>query len=231
MNPKRTTCSFSCRNKWCSKVYPNYAHKNKLHSEQSKQLMSINISENAKNNPNYGMRGKHHSISSKLEMNKSHKGLHHTEEAKLKISINNARYWKGKKRSSDTANKIASKNRISWNQRKSLMNGLSFKYPTVSKSEAVFGDKILQIFNISLQPSFWLDGRCFDYKIPNKNILIECDSTYWHSKPDRVEIDKLKNEIAKKHGYELIRFLINGAEEVDRVIEENKEKIQSILRN
>ena len=57
--------------------------------------------------------------------------------------------------------------------------------------------------------------KIYDFKISNKNILIEVDGEYWHSAEDvkknfmhlkNKKNDYLKNIIAKKRGYKLIRI-------------------------
>jgi len=98
-----------------------------------------------------------------------------------------------------------------------------------SKSEIYFGDSVFKNFNIILQPSIWIQGRCFDYKIPNKNVLIEIDGSWWHSKPIAIENDKLKNEIAEQNGYKLYRFSINSIKEAEKFIQENHNLLAKIL--
>jgi very-short-patch-repair endonuclease len=48
--------------------------------------------------------------------------------------------------------------------------------------------------------------RLYDFYLPEKNILIECDGDYWHSLPENVENDLFKDELAKKQNFKLIRF-------------------------
>ena len=93
----------------------------------------------------------------------------------------------------------------------------------------MFGDIINELFGVMLISQFWLEGKCYDYKIPNKNILIECDGKHWHSSPEAIENDKIKNEIAQRNGYVLYRFAINEVKEVKLVIEKNKELLREIM--
>ena len=61
-----------------------------------------------------------------------------------------------------------------------------------------------------------LDGRYFDACLPDEKVLLEFDGTFWHKtdikdckydfQKKNMEVDKLKNAIAKKHGFRLIRI-------------------------
>lgn len=75
-----------------------------------------------------------------------------------------------------------------------------------SKSEIAWGKIVEALFDIALEHSVWLEGRCFDYRY--QNYLFEIDGTYWHSLPHVQKIDQLKNKIAEDHGYKLYRFSI-----------------------
>jgi very-short-patch-repair endonuclease len=160
------------------------------------------------------MLGRKHSIESKIKIGLANsialKGRHVTDEVKLKISKNNARYWKGK-------------------QLELSKNKTSFFY-SVSKSEAAFGDLIYKKFGVILEPQFWINNKCFDYKIPYKNIIIECDGSYWHDLPLSIKNDKLKDEIADRNGFKLIRYKINTVADAKRIIEENATEIKQLLQ-
>jgi Protein of unknown function (DUF559) len=128
-------------------------------------------------------------------------------QKRQKISAKN----KGRKFSATARKKMSeiAKNR--------MKHGFGFPHG-ISKSEAVFGDKIYEKFGILLKPSIWLDGRCFDYQIPDKKIFIECDGAYWHNRAS----DEVKNEIAERNGFRLVRFAINNISEVEAVIQEHE---------
>jgi very-short-patch-repair endonuclease len=70
--------------------------------------------------------------------------------------------------------------------------------------------------NILYEKQYSVDGRCFDFYIPSKNLLIEVDGIYWHGRnigDDKLNVDqansrrndKYKNELAIRKGYNLLR--------------------------
>ena len=81
--------------------------------------------------------------------------------------------------------------------------------------------QILSDLNIKYNFQYFISTKdnkyCFDFYIPEKNILIECDGDYWHGNPkfyktlNDIQIknqqkDLRKNDFALKMGYKLIRF-------------------------
>ena len=109
-----------------------------------------------------------------------------------------------------------------------FINGKYKKY-AVSKSELLWGQKIQEFFKIDLIHSYWLGGKCFDYKHPTKNILFEIDGAYWHNLKNMKENDKLKTTIAEKNGFQLYRFSINNIKEVVPSIEKEVSILKEIL--
>ena len=51
---------------------------------------------------------------------------------------------------------------------------------------------------------FALDGRYYDFKLTD-NILLEIDSVAYHSSPEAIARDEIKNTIAVNNGYKLLR--------------------------
>ena len=45
-----------------------------------------------------------------------------------------------------------------------------------------------------------------DIYIPIKNLIIECDGEYWHSKPERKILDKKRDYLLRSLGYKIIRL-------------------------
>lgn len=78
------------------------------------------------------------------------------------------------------------------------------KFIKNSQIELDFLNVLKFYFGKSVQHSFDLDNKNFDYKL-GKNILIELDGEYWHSKEDVKNNDIIKNKIAKDNGFILIR--------------------------
>lgn len=114
-------------------------------------------------------------------------------------------------------------------------SGKPFVRKTNTKPEQAV-KKILSELNIRYRSSFRVkyDGtvKFYDLYVPSLNVLIEVDGTYWHGKNkkrsemDKVQIhnrknDILKNKIAKKLGYKLIRI---WSDEI------SLEKLQTLLK-
>lgn len=149
-----------------------------------------------------------HSEESKKAMSKFREGKpspftghHHTEESKQQSSKTHKEFFaRGDDASKEALRKIFGPKR---------MNKLE---------ELVFN--FLQQNNIEFQYQFFLrrdkDIRFYDFKIKDKNILLEIDGDYYHGNPNtkkhffRVEETKLndafKDQLAKDNNYKLIRI-------------------------
>ena len=57
-----------------------------------------------------------------------------------------------------------------------------------------------------------------DVLIPEKNIVIQWDGYYWHTKPKRIKLDKSQDAYLTKCGYKVLRI-------TDQDIKNNKEQI------
>lgn len=103
-----------------------------------------------------------------------------------------------------------SKRRIKW-----LKSKLSNKK---TKIESKF-ELILNLLNVEYQYQYEFKNRIFDFKINNKNILIEVDGDFYHCNPNTqhseplYETQKLtkknddfKNILCQNHGMKLLRF-------------------------
>ena len=103
-------------------------------------------------------------------------------------------------------------------QRERRSTFLSTYHHVSSKLEKTF-ERFLTELNILYEKQYKLKGKLYDFKIKDRNILIEVDGDFWHSNPDmfpdgpiyKVQKDNLerdieKNKIAKEEEYELIRF-------------------------
>lgn len=64
--------------------------------------------------------------------------------------------------------------------------------------------------NINFIHQYILDTKktswLFDFYVPEKNLLIEIDGEYWHTKPKQINRDLLKSKAAKEHGFILLRI-------------------------
>ncbi|WP_047155281.1 endonuclease domain-containing protein [Aneurinibacillus tyrosinisolvens] len=94
-------------------------------------------------------------------------------------------------------------------------------------------EELLSSLNVEYRYSFQLENRQYDFILRDYKLLIECDGDYWHCNPkfypvpkrwqmERRKIDELKDEIAKRNGYQILRFwedtILNNLNEVERII-------------
>lgn len=89
-----------------------------------------------------------------------------------------------------------------------------------SKLESIFHTFLLSI-GIQVETQFQIDWKFYDFKVKDKNILIEMDGDYFHANPEVIKKplntmqkkaiinDKKKDFLAKQNGYTLIRIWEN----------------------
>ena len=75
---------------------------------------------------------------------------------------------------------------------------------------------MLKDMNVFYVAQYELGGRIYDAFLPDENVLLEFDGSFWHKTKEEdckypfqrksMEVDKLKNEIAKKKGIKIIRI-------------------------
>lgn len=186
-----TTCSRSCYSKYKKTQIGILSSRYGTHlTKESKNKIGEKAKLRFKDKKNHPMYGKIHS-----------------KEAKSKMSITRLKYsqipnyitgFKGKKHTPEAIKKI-------------------FTHRKYTKPEKIVED-ILKKNNIENYFQFFINdnGTCksYDFKLKGKNILIEVDGDYWHGGPgcnghfydveNVKKNDKLKNEIALKHGYSVI---------------------------
>ena len=80
---------------------------------------------------------------------------------------------------------------------------------TPSKLEILVANTLLDI-GLEYQSQFKIDGRFYDFYLPEFHTLVEVDGEYWHhsrwaEQIGQVEIDKEKNFIAHFYNFNLIR--------------------------
>jgi len=108
------------------------------------------------------------------------------------------------------------------------------KNPTTP--EKAFAE-ILKELNIKYETQKIVEGKIYDFYIPEKNLLVEVDGNYWHSKDKELcEMsavqkkiyfnDLRKDAIAKKMGYELERV---WEQELSEQYELTKSRFKYIL--
>jgi very-short-patch-repair endonuclease len=75
------------------------------------------------------------------------------------------------------------------------------------------------IINDDLYTGSWT----YDFYIPSLNLLVEMDGEYWHKKPETINRDIIKNKLAKKFNFLLLR--ISDSDIRYDIIFSSKEKI------
>lgn len=69
------------------------------------------------------------------------------------------------------------------------------------------GQKILEEIGVEFQEQVLMFNKFLvDVLIPSKNIIIQWDGEYWHTKPKRVLLDKSQDAYFKKCGYKVLRI-------------------------
>ncbi len=171
------------------------------------------ISKTKRDNPdkyfgkNHGMYGKKHTDESKIKMSESHNTT---------VSLGGQKSWNTglTKYTNDKlllSSEKMSRNWLSEKRKKSIEHYTSYLEDTFSI--------ILLELHINYRKQKRIYGKLFDFYLYDYNILVEVDGDYWHANPALYEDknlkdfqinnkknDILKNEIAKKYGYTLIRF-------------------------
>lgn len=74
--------------------------------------------------------------------------------------------------------------------------------------------KFLEERGIEHEFQFHLGRFYYDFYIPNRNLLVEYDGTYWHSLPGAKERDEEKTALALEKGYMLTRLQSTTESEV-----------------
>lgn len=165
-----------------------------------------------------GMLGKHFSDESKYKLSQSIKKFY------LNGGVNS---MQDKKHTEKTKQKMKD-NWLSEKRKKYLNNFLG------SKLEIEF-EKILIDLNINYIKSIFICRKQYDFYLPEQKVLIEIDGDWWHCNPavhpipiseiqiKNIENDKIKNEIAIKYDYKLLRFwewdIKNNIEKVKNKLE------------
>lgn len=75
---------------------------------------------------------------------------------------------------------------------------------------------MLKQLDVYYVPQYPLGGRFYDAYLPDQNILLEFDGSFWHPKTEEdvkydfqkkaMKVDEMKNQIAHKKGIKVIRI-------------------------
>lgn len=177
------------------------------------------VSEETKIKIGNANRGRKYSDEAKLKISiaskgriSNRKGVTLSIETRKKLSdshLGNVSGMKGKKHSEETKRKCAEATIRRYQNNKA-------KYNKDTKPELEC-ERILKNNNINYTKQFRITNRLYDFYLSDYNLLIEVDGTFYHGKGIKDEdlkyvcqkksrrIDKLKTELAKERGYNLIR--------------------------
>jgi len=144
-------------------------------------------------------RGKKHSETTRKKMSESAKGRNPTKETRRKMSETRKRIsfegrHKPKYHTEETKQKIRDAR-------------LKQILPVIDTSIERKFEIFLKEKSINYIHPFNLGNRfqC-DFYLPSLNLIVECDGTYWHSRPDMKKRDKAKDAYAKKCGFNMLRL-------------------------
>ena len=84
--------------------------------------------------------------------------------------------------------------------------------------------EFLRSLNLEVVQEFKIDKFSYDLMIPSKNLLVEFNGLFWHSKPASRKRDYEKYELAIKSGYNFVSLF-------EDEWEFSREKIESLLKN
>ena len=159
-----------------------------------------------------------------IKISKKLKGIPKTEETKIKLSESQKKRYKD----NPILKEELSKKRVKW-----LKTKLSNKK---TKVETKF-ESMLNLLNIEYQYQYEFKKRLFDFKVNDKNILIEVDGDFYHCNPNTKHSEELyetqkltkkndefKNLLCKNHNILLLRYW-------EKDINERPEWVISDLKN
>jgi very-short-patch-repair endonuclease len=140
----------------------------------------------------------------------------HTNESKKKISDS---IKKGQASGRIKISENFKREDVVEKRKKSLLEGIKDgKYKKFSNTKPELETKdILNKYGIEFEHQKIVNGKIYDFYLPDYNLLIEVDGNYWHSKgkcdidilnkslKNRRNGDRIKNKIALKKGYRLFR--------------------------
>ena len=205
---------------WKDKI--SKSHIGKTLSEQAKRRLR----ENAKINPNYGMKKKHHTKDSKNKIRMGHLGKKQTEEHK--INAVNGRRKNGYFVSTKT------RERMRESRKKQIMKPCSKEtrekhrifrstqiFPIKDTSIEVKIQNFLKLLHIEFITHHYISEITHAYQcdiyIPSKKSIIETDGCYWHGckicnkkinkwQIKQIEKDNQRTKELQESGYNVIRL-------------------------
>jgi very-short-patch-repair endonuclease len=188
------------------------------HGEESRVLMSEKAKERCQDE---NWREKHSGeIKAWIEENGNpFEGKHHTDQTKKVISGKAKLRFKDKEwvkwlreqqkigmNTPEYKNKRSILSKKNWENpkyREKVLMALTGKKPT---SLEIIVANILDSLETEYTPQYIIDRAIVDFYIPSRNLIIEADGEYWHSKPEVKDRDRRRDGWLRSKGYKLIRL-------------------------
>jgi very-short-patch-repair endonuclease len=178
------------------------------HSEKSKAKMS------AAKIGNKNSLGHKHPEESRAKMsaasvgNKGFLGHRHTEDTKVKVSASRM----GQGLTEETKAKIAAA-KVDWWGRFTLGERRERTAPAMEASQRANPSslekvvcQVLDALGIVYETQLHMGNYYVDMFIRSKDLILECDGNYWHSRPGRAENDRQRDLYLSGLGYRVIHL-------------------------
>jgi hypothetical protein len=186
-----------------------YWEGNDIAKQKSRELMIKHClpnsqSPNTKLKRRESRKGYRHSKDTKLKIKNSLKGKPLSVEHRLKLRKKKSKTRQNFKHTVDTKQLLSKLTKKQWE------DGIH-KPVFKSKGHAEILDIILKL-GYNVEEEYLIKGRPYDVYVPQKNLLIEFNGTYWHRDPrfydkENSQLiwnkDKSKTDIALKNGYRI----------------------------
>jgi G:T-mismatch repair DNA endonuclease (very short patch repair protein) len=175
---------------------PMYGKKHSIKWKENQKLI-------ARNNPNYGMRNKHHNEITRSRITNKLIGIKQSEESKRKRSSTLKQYYLNHKH--NRLGKDMPQSYLEWRKH--------FVLPKKDTSIEVKIQNYLKQLGVEFLTHQYIKdiehGYQCDILIPSKKCVIECFGDYWHSYPLSRKIDIIRCQELRNSGYKVLVFWEN----------------------
>jgi len=161
------------------------------------------------------------SIQAKLRLKDKTKhplyGKKHSKKSRKKMSISHKKTWDNGKvhglLGKPRINKIKQKIRIKVRKyalshpeeyRQKAINSLKKQSKNKTSKAEIVLKKYLKNKKIKHIHHYEYPLGIADFYLPNRNLIIQCYGSYWHSKPDYIKRDKKQNKWFRENNYKLL---------------------------
>lgn len=218
------------------------SHKGKVLSRKHRQKISLGLKNSEKFKKGVKSKERRKKISRKL------KGRQFSQNWREKISNSLKGLKRGKKNPAkrpEVQKKISEALKKSWQDPNSGLNSLERSKKLRKRTLAQLKENPIKVSSAEIKlrealkncdlnnfiPQFQvLDRYLIDIAFPKEKLAIECDGSYWHNLPKRIEGDKLRNRRLKKEGWKILRIPNkNIHNHVDQVVAKVRSTLESRL--